>query len=166
MHTHEGVASGEKNKQTKPKVSNQHQLAPIQNTTPPQKKEDNKAKKAEDIKVITLVLDRDREMMDITMKIMLDSTHGPGRRGGRGLGHRPWTNNDNGQSQNQNSQRGRGGNQNRGRGHEYNPQQGQHPAYDQGYQPAQGQYPYKVPPQEQPQNMMPPPPPYDPNWQL
>ena len=75
-------------------------------------------------------------------------------------------NNDNGQSQNQNSQRGRGGNQSRGRGHGYNPQQDQQQAYNQGYQPSQGKYICMAPPQMQPQNMMPPPPPFDPNWQL
>ena len=31
MHTHEGMATGSKLKPDKPKVSNQHQLAPMQN---------------------------------------------------------------------------------------------------------------------------------------
>ena len=35
MHTLEGAASGAKPKQEKPKVSNQHQLAPTHNTDPP-----------------------------------------------------------------------------------------------------------------------------------
>ena len=34
MHTHEGVASGANPRQTKPKVSNQHHLVPIQNNDP------------------------------------------------------------------------------------------------------------------------------------
>ena len=93
-----------------------------------------------------------------------DSSRGSGRRGGQG----PWTYNPNnsGQTTNQNSQRGRGGNQNRGRGHGYNPQQNQPPAYEHTYNPPQGQYPYMNQAPLPSHNNLPPPSPYDPNWQL
>ena len=166
MHFHEGIAFGTKLKQTKPKVSNQHQLALIPSNDP--QKQGQQGQNRGSYKGNNLG-PRQGEENDgyYCENNFRDSTPGSGRRGGRGQGHRPWNNNnDSRQSPNQNSQRGRGGNQNRGRGCGYNPQQGQQQAYDQSYQPAQGQYPYMELPQGQPQNMMPPPPPYDPNWQL
>ena len=157
MHTHEGVVSGAQPKPTKPMVSNQHQLTPIQNNDP-LKQGGQQGQNRGGYKGNNLG-SRQGQGNDgyYHENNFQDNTSGSGRRGGTALACRPWNNNndhDSGQSQNHNSQRGRGCNQNKGRGHGYNSQQGQQQAYDQGYQPAQGQYLYMATPQVQSQTMI------------
>ena len=168
MHTHEGTATSSKLKTEKPKVSYQHQLAPTQ---------DNDGHKQSQHQTQNMggykgnnSGPRQGQTNDgyYRENNFWDSSRGSGRRGGRGRGHGPWTNNPNtdGQSSNQNSQCGRGGNQNRGRGRGYNPQQNQPQVYEHNYNPPQGQYSYMNQAPAPQHNSLPLPPPYDPNWQL
>ena len=153
----------------KPKVSNQHQLAPTQNNESHkqgQHQSQNRGGYKGNNPGPRQGQGHDGYYRENNFR---DSSQGSGKRGGRGRGRGPWTNNNNnksGQSSSQNSQQGREGNQNRGRGCGYNPQHNQPPAYEQNYHPPQGQYSYMSQTPAQPQNNLPLPPPYNPNWQL
>ena len=69
MHTHEGITTGSKPKTDKPKVSNQHQLAPTQNNDS-HKQGQQHSQNREVIKEITQAQGKVRVMMDITGKII------------------------------------------------------------------------------------------------
>ena len=104
MHTHEGTATGSKPKSDKPKVSNQHQLAPTQNNDSHkqgQQHSQNRGGYKGNNPGPRQGQGNDGYYWENNFR---DSSRGSGRRGGQGQG--PWTNNPNngGQSTNQNSQ--------------------------------------------------------------
>ena len=93
MHTHEGASSGTKPKESKPKVSNQHQLAPVPNNDPP--KQGQQGQNRGGYKGNNPGPRQGQGNEYYRENNFWDSTHGSLRRGGQGQGHRPWNNNNN-----------------------------------------------------------------------
>ena len=174
MHTHEEKPSV-KPKKGSPKVSNQHQLAPTQNSSNyygNNSSGQNQGQRQNDQKGFNKDNGSYQETGGYFRQNNFCDSHGRGcgRGSHRKGGKLPWKNNNDNQGQssqkNNDSQRGRGGGgqNNKGRGCGYDQQQQQ---YNQGYNPqSQGQYQYLPPPPTPPQSLLPAPPPYDPNWQL
>ena len=166
MHTQETKIQA-KEKKGPPKVSNQHLLAPTQNSPMNQ----NGGLRQDDHKRFN----KDNRSYQNTSGYFRENNFhescGRGRgRGDRGRGGKtPWQNYNDRQGQGpqkgNDSERGRGsGGQNyKNRGRGYDKQSQFTGRYN---SPQQGQYQYMPPPPTPPQSLLPTPPPYDPNWQL
>ena len=179
MHRHEEAGKSKQSKKAKAKESNQHQLAPTQpqnrGQSEPQRYDNNYNPHQND----NNRFQRGRQDKGGEQGYYRENTfrrgRGRGRDGNRGHNRRDWDNSSQ-QRQAQNyplPNRGRGGGNNstRGRGGRYDqpnsPPQNPNTAYSQ-YPPQYNNYslPQVPQPPMPPPHLLPPPPSYDPNWQL
>ena len=95
MHTNEGDTPGAKPKVAKSKVTNQHQVAPTQNTGP-SKQGNPQGQNRGGYKSNNNPGSQQGQNNDgyYHQNNFRDSTHGSSSRGGQGRGRKPWNNNN------------------------------------------------------------------------